>query len=86
MFSWTEAEKRKGSSVTSAIWWRSEDGSTLVTSAPSTRTAPSVASYSRGISETSDVLPEAVVPTSATVLPAATSSETPRSAGSAAPS
>jgi len=86
MLSWTDAENRKGSSVTSAICWRSEAGSTDRTSAPSTSTDPAIGSYSRGISETSVVLPDAVGPTSATVVPAGTSSDTSRKAGEPAPS
>jgi hypothetical protein len=44
MLSWTVAENRNGSSVTTAISRRSDCGSTLRTSTPSIRTAPSLAS------------------------------------------
>ena len=56
------AENRKASSETTATSRRSELGSTVRTSTPSTSTVPSSASYSRGISITSVVLPEPVGP------------------------
>ena len=73
MFSATVAEKRKLSSATKAIELRSEWTSIVRRSAPSTRTSPSVGSYSRAISATRLVFPEPVGPTSATVRPASTS-------------
>ncbi len=86
MLSCTVAENRNGSSVTTAIARRSETRSTSRTSAPSIRTDPVVASYSRGSSETSAVLPEPIAPTSATVLPASISRSMSRRAGRELPS
>ncbi len=73
MFSATVAENRKLSSATKAICERSETRSTSRTSAPSSSTAPAVGVVEAlASSATSDVLPEPVGPTSATVRPAST--------------
>ena len=60
------AENRNGSSVTTATARAASARSTSRTSAPSSSTAPALASYSREISATRLVLPEPVAPTSAT--------------------
>jgi hypothetical protein len=76
MLSRTLAEKRNGLSSTTAIAPRSDRRSTDRTSAPSIRTDPALTSYSRASSEMREVLPEPVPPTSASVVPARTRSDT----------
>src|ERR1044072_2770814 len=78
-------ENRNGSCGTLAIWARSHVRSSVRTSCPSTNTVPAGGSNSRGRRASAVLLPEAVRPTSATVVPAGAWNESRTSAGPAGP-
>ena len=79
MFSATESGSSSGSWGTTETRARTLASVASRRSHPSTRTLPSSGSNSRGISETSVLLPAPVGPTSASVSPARTSRLTSRS-------
>ena len=84
-FSRTLAENRVGSSNAQLTRARSSGSGRLRMSVPSSRMAPEVTSASRGTNWSRVVFPEPVAPTSTTVWPGATSSETLRSTARCSP-